>query len=87
MKGFADLRLCYAAARQSRQDTMSSPYVTLTSRIAYENRWTRVREDRIRHSDGADGLYGVVERADFALIVPWQDGRGYVGGAIPISGR
>jgi len=54
---------------------MSSPYVTLTSRIAYENRWTRVREDRIRHSDGADGLYGVVERADFALIVPWQDGR------------
>ena len=54
---------------------MTSPYLTLSSRIAYENRWTRVREDRIRHADGADGLYGVVERADFAVIVPWQDGR------------
>src|SRR6201996_2771009 len=54
---------------------MSSPYVTLSSRIAYENRWTRVREDRIRHPDGSLGLYGVVERSDFAVIVPWQDGR------------
>jgi ADP-ribose pyrophosphatase len=52
-----------------------NPYVTLSSRIAYENRWTRLREDRIRRADGSDGLYGVVERADFAVIVPWQDGR------------
>jgi 8-oxo-dGTP pyrophosphatase MutT (NUDIX family) len=54
---------------------MTSPYVTLSSRIAYQNRWTRVREDRIRRSDGSDGLYGVVERSDFVVIVPWQDGR------------
>ncbi|HEY0181897.1 MAG TPA: NUDIX hydrolase [Rhodopila sp.] len=54
---------------------MVSPYVTLSSRIAYENRWTRVREDRIRRADGSDGLYGVVERADFVVIVPWQDGQ------------
>jgi hypothetical protein len=54
---------------------MANPYVTLSTRVAYENRWTRVREDRIRHPDGSDGLYGVVERSDFAVIVPWQDGR------------
>jgi 8-oxo-dGTP pyrophosphatase MutT (NUDIX family) len=54
---------------------MSSPYVTLSSRIAYENRWTRVREDRIRHPDGSLGLYGVVERSDFVVVVPWQHGR------------
>jgi 8-oxo-dGTP pyrophosphatase MutT (NUDIX family) len=54
---------------------MAGSYLTLSSRIAYENRWTRVREDRIRRADGSDGLYGVVERPDFALIVPWQDGR------------
>ena len=54
---------------------MTSPYRTLSSRIAYENRWTRIREDRIRHPDGSDGLYGVVERADFVVVVPWQDGR------------
>jgi 8-oxo-dGTP pyrophosphatase MutT (NUDIX family) len=52
-----------------------NPFVTISTRIAYENRWTRLREDRIRRPDGSDGLYGVVERADFAVIVPWHDGR------------
>lgn len=54
---------------------MTNPYVTISSRVAYQNRWTRVREDCIRHPDGSDGIYGVVEREDFAVIVPWQDGR------------
>lgn len=54
---------------------MNSPYITVSSRIAYENRWTRLREDRIRHADGSDGLYGVVERSDFAVVVPWHNGR------------
>lgn len=53
---------------------MNSPYLTLSSRIAYENPWIRVREDRFRCADGSDGLYGVVERADFVVVVPWQDG-------------
>ena len=53
---------------------MTSPYTTLSSRIAYENRWTRVREDRIRRPDGSLGLYGVVERSDFVVVAPWQDG-------------
>ena len=42
--------------------------VTLSSRIAYENRWLRLREDIIRRRDGSDGLYGVVERSDFVVI-------------------
>ncbi len=54
---------------------MTSRYVVHSSRIAYENRWTRIREDQIRRMDGSDGLYGVVERADFVVVVPWQDGR------------
>lgn len=54
---------------------MNNPYVTVSSRVAYENRWTRLREDRIRHADGSDGLYGVVERSDFAVVVPWHNGR------------
>ena len=48
---------------------------TLSTRIAYENPWTRVREDIIRRADGSDGLYGVVERSDFVVVVPVQDGR------------
>ncbi len=43
---------------------------TLSSRIAYENRWTRVREDIIRRPDGSEGLYGVVERSDFVVVFP-----------------
>ena len=53
---------------------MKNPYVTVSSRIAYENRWTRVREDRILRADGSPGLYGVVERSDFVIIVPWHEG-------------
>lgn len=54
---------------------MTDDITTLSSRIAYENRWLRVREDRIRRRDGSDGLYGVVERSDFVVVVPFQDGR------------
>ena len=48
--------------------------VPLTSRLAYENPWLRVREDTVRRADGSAGLYGVVERRPFAIVVPWQDG-------------
>lgn len=44
--------------------------VATDSRIAYENPWMRVREDRIRRADGSPGLYGVVEKRDFAVVVP-----------------
>lgn len=46
------------------------------SRIVYENRWMRVREDAIRRRDGGTGIYGVVEKPDFVVIVPREaDGR------------
>lgn len=45
-------------------------YVTLSSRIAYANPWTQVREDIIRRPNGQDGLYGVIERGDFVVILP-----------------
>lgn len=45
-------------------------YTVLSSRIAYENPWTRLREDIIRRPNGKEGLYGVVERNQFSVIVP-----------------
>lgn len=42
----------------------------LATRVVYENRWMRVREDEVRRADGSEGVYGVVEKPDFALIVP-----------------
>lgn len=45
-----------------------------SSRIAYENPWLRVREDEFVRPDGSPGLYGVVEKADFALVIPLEEG-------------
>jgi 8-oxo-dGTP pyrophosphatase MutT (NUDIX family) len=46
---------------------------TFGTRIVYENRWMRVREDAIRRRDGSEGIYGVVEKPDFVVIVPVDD--------------
>ena len=43
---------------------------TLESRIVYRNAWMTVREDAIRRRDGSPGIYGVVEKADFVVVVP-----------------
>jgi len=43
------------------------------SRIVYENKWMRMREDAIRRKDGSTGMYGVVEKPDFVVIVPVED--------------
>lgn len=45
------------------------------SRIVYRNPWMTVREDEIRRPDGTPGIYGVVEKPDFALVLPrWERG-------------
>lgn len=49
---------------------------TLSSRVTYENKWMKVREDRIRRSSGAEGIFGVVEKPDFVAILPVE--RGYI---------
>ena len=42
--------------------------VQIGTRTVYQNRWMRVREDRVRRRDGSEGIYGVVEKPDFAVI-------------------
>jgi 8-oxo-dGTP pyrophosphatase MutT (NUDIX family) len=42
----------------------------LDSRVVYRNRWMSVREDRVEWADGSHGVYDVVDKADFALVVP-----------------
>jgi hypothetical protein len=44
----------------------------LESRVVYENRWMLVREDRIALADGSTGVFGVVEKPDCVLIVPFD---------------
>lgn len=47
---------------------------TTATRLVYENRWMRVREDSTLLPDGSPGIYGVVEKADFAIIAPVENG-------------
>jgi len=48
---------------------------TIGSREVYRNHWLRLREDRILRSNGKEGIYGVVEKDDCAIILPIDDGR------------
>jgi ADP-ribose pyrophosphatase len=54
---------------------MADQEITRTgSRIAYQNKWMTVREDEIVRADGSTGIYGVVEKADFAVIAAVDNG-------------
>jgi ADP-ribose pyrophosphatase len=44
------------------------------SSVVYKNRWMTVREDDIVRADGASGIYGVVEKPDFAVVAAVEDG-------------
>jgi 8-oxo-dGTP pyrophosphatase MutT (NUDIX family) len=53
----------------------ADPDITKISRkTVYENRWMRVHEDQIRRRDGSTGIYGFVDKPDFVIIAPVQDG-------------
>ena len=45
------------------------------SRVVYENRWLRVREDDIVRADGTPGIYGVVEKPPCAIVIPFDGER------------
>ena len=39
----------------------------------YANPWMVVREDDVRRPDGSDGIYGVVDKPDYALVIACRD--------------
>lgn len=51
---------------------------TLESKVVYQNKWMVVREDRIQRLSGSKGIFGLVEKTDFVVIVPVQDGYIYL---------
>ena len=46
----------------------------LASSIVYSDQWIRLRKDEIERRDGVRGTYAVVERQDFALVIPAENG-------------
>jgi 8-oxo-dGTP pyrophosphatase MutT (NUDIX family) len=41
----------------------------LGSRQVYANPWMTVREDDVRRADGSPGIYGVIDKPDYALVI------------------
>ncbi|GAB3022188.1 ADP-ribose pyrophosphatase [Mycobacterium bourgelatii] len=46
----------------------------VASREIYRNPWMVLREDDIRRPDGSSGIYAVVDKPTYALVIPY-DGR------------
>ncbi|WP_326958223.1 NUDIX hydrolase [Amycolatopsis sp. NBC_01286] len=49
------------------------PIQRVASREVYRNNWMTVREDEIRRLDGSAGIYGVIDKPAYALVIA-QDG-------------
>jgi 8-oxo-dGTP pyrophosphatase MutT (NUDIX family) len=45
------------------------------SREVYANAWMTVREDDVRRSDGSAGIYGVIDKPDYALVIAARAGQ------------
>jgi 8-oxo-dGTP pyrophosphatase MutT (NUDIX family) len=41
----------------------------------YRNSWMTVREDGIRRADGSTGIYGVIDKPTYALVIPLDGDR------------
>jgi hypothetical protein len=41
----------------------------VSSREVYRNDWLTLREDDIRRPDGSDGVYAVVDKPNYALVI------------------
>lgn len=48
----------------------------LSSRPKYSNPWLSVREDIVEFDNGHQGIYSVIEKSDFVVIIPF-DGEKY----------
>jgi 8-oxo-dGTP pyrophosphatase MutT (NUDIX family) len=46
----------------------------VSSRVVYQNRWLTLREDQIERLDGSLGIYSVIDRPDFAVVIPSEAG-------------
>jgi 8-oxo-dGTP pyrophosphatase MutT (NUDIX family) len=51
------------------------PIQRVATREVYRNNWMSVREDAIRRADGSEGIYGVVDKPTYALIIPLDGDR------------
>ena len=50
------------------------PEIERVNRVTvYRNRWMQIYEDSVRRADGSEGIYGIVDKPHFAVIVPLHE--------------
>jgi 8-oxo-dGDP phosphatase len=58
------------------RDTGCVPFIErVASREVYRNPWLVLREDDIRRPDGSHGIYSVVDKPTYALVMPYDGQR------------
>ena len=55
-------------------DSSGQTIEQLSTQVVYETPHLRLREDRIRRPDGSGGIYSYVDKPDFALVIPVENG-------------
>jgi 8-oxo-dGTP pyrophosphatase MutT (NUDIX family) len=45
----------------------------VSSRVVYQNPWLTLREDEIERGDGSRGIYSVIDKPDFAIVLPLEN--------------
>ena len=53
--------------------SLPSPWKILSSKVVYQNKWMKVREDKVITPQGNKGIYGVIESNDSVIIVALND--------------
>lgn len=51
------------------------PIEQVDSRVVYRNAWMIVREDDVRRADGSAGIYGVIDKPTYALVIATEGDR------------
>jgi 8-oxo-dGDP phosphatase len=65
-----------AESTESRRDTGCVSFIErVASREVYRNPWLVLREDDIRRADGSHGIYSVVDKPTYALVMPYDGQR------------
>jgi len=61
--------------KKLHKDNYPNPWVTVKSKIIYENDWIKVQDDTVKTPAGTDGIYGVVQFKNRAVgVVPYEAG-------------
>jgi ADP-ribose pyrophosphatase len=58
--------------------TVAGMIKQLASKTVYQNPWMKVVEDTVEFENGHTGIYGVVKKDDFVLIIPFDGEKFYL---------